>query len=148
MIKIYNIFTQPTLNPSIHCKIVENLPIILLLQGTHSASKISTPRGVMKSSLHSHHVGSGTLPVFNSRTGLPISSSPVSEKFVFFWLLQKMQNIAQTMEQLKMTCNAKRLIQYGITRIIIILMYFLVTFFRLLFAVLQLIGTLMMTAVH
>lgn len=45
-------------------------------QGTHSASKISTPRGVMKSSLHSHHVGSGTLPVFNSRTGLPISSSP------------------------------------------------------------------------
>ncbi|KAK2565380.1 Protein FAM214A [Acropora cervicornis] len=54
-------------------------------QGTHSASKISTPLGVMKSSLHSHHVGSGTLPVFNSRTGLPISSSPVSKKIVFFY---------------------------------------------------------------
>lgn len=40
-----------------------------------TSSNITIPKGVLQA-LQSRHVGTGTLPIFNSRTGLPVSSSP------------------------------------------------------------------------
>lgn len=39
------------------------------------SSSIHIPKGVLQA-LKTQHVGAGTLPIFNSRTGLPVSSSP------------------------------------------------------------------------
>lgn len=41
------------------------------------SSNILISNGVLRA-FRGHHVGAGTLPIFNSRTGLPVSSSPVS----------------------------------------------------------------------
>lgn len=48
------------------------------VRDSKSSSKIFIPCGVFQAEFHSRCVASGTLPIFNSRTGLPISSSPAA----------------------------------------------------------------------
>lgn len=55
---------------------------------TQISSSIHIPKGVIQA-LKTQRVGAGTLPIFNSRTGLPVSSSPVS----MACLLQQTGNI-------------------------------------------------------
>ena len=47
-----------------------------------TSANITIPKGVLQA-LQSRHVGTGTRPIFNSTTGLPVSSSPVSKLLSF-----------------------------------------------------------------